>query len=72
MTIHAQPRLDTKQAAGFLGFAVSTLKISRVTGTLAGVKAPAYRKLGRKVVYDTSILEDWLGQFGNQPNTAAK
>ena len=71
MATHTQPRLDTNQAAEYLGFAVSTLNISRVTGTLAGVKAPAYRKLGRKVVYDASILEEWLNQFENQPNTAA-
>jgi hypothetical protein len=64
-------RFDTHQAADFIGFKPSTLKLSRVTGILAGVNSPTYRKMGRKVVYDRVVLEVWLSQFENQPNTAA-
>ncbi len=69
---NGQPlRLDTNQAAEFIGFKPSTLKISRVTGMLAGVNSPEYRKLGRKVVYDRTVLVEWMNQFKNQANTAA-
>lgn len=70
MTID-DPRFTTHQAARFIGCAPSTLKISRVTGTLLGRRAPAYRKLGRKVVYDRDVLQAWLEQFGTRTNTAA-
>jgi len=63
-------RLNTKAAAAFLGCSPSTLKISRVTGTLLGSKAPPYRKLGRKVVYDHEALHNWLDQFQPRTNTA--
>jgi len=66
-----KPRYSTGQAAAFIGCAPSTLKISRVTGTLLGSKAPPYRKLGRKVVYDRDALQAWLEQFGTRTNTAA-
>ena len=63
-------RVDNNQAAAFLGLAPSSLKLSRVSGTLAQVPAPMYRKIGRKVVYDLIVLVEWLEQFENQPNTA--
>jgi len=66
-----QPRLNTHESAKELGFASITLRMSRVTGTLAGCPAPTYRKIGRKVVYDRVVLSEWLEQFANQPNTAA-
>ena len=62
-----QPLLDTHEFAKKLGFASVTLRMSRVTGTLAGVPAPAYRK----VVYDEAVGDEWLAQFANQPNTSA-
>ena len=68
---HTSTVVDTHQCSTLLGFAASTIRISRVTGTLAGFPAPAYRKIGRKVIYDRVILEEWLNQFANQPNTAA-
>ena len=63
-------RLDTDEASAFIGFKPSTMKLSRVTGTLAGVNTPVFRKIGRKVFYDRAVLEEWLNQFENQPNTA--
>jgi predicted DNA-binding transcriptional regulator AlpA len=65
-----QPMLDTHEFAKKLGFASGTLRMSRVTGILAGVPAPTYRKLGRKVAYDEAVGDEWLAQFPNQPNTA--
>ena len=69
--LHKSTVVDTHGCAIILGFASSTIRISRVTGTLAGVPAPTYRKIGRKVVYDRVVLEEWLNQFNNQPNTSA-
>ena len=66
-----QPLLDTHEFAKKLGFASVTLRMSRVTGTLAGVPAPTYRKIGRKVVYDEAVGDEWLAQFASQPNTSA-
>jgi hypothetical protein len=62
---------NTHECAGELGFASSTIRMSRVTGILAGVPAPTYRKIGRKVVYDRVVLDEWLSQFANQANTAS-
>ena len=61
--------LDTHEAAALLGYKPSTLRVSRVTGLMAGVNTPAYRKLGRKVVYDRATLTKWLDQFKHQNNT---
>ena len=61
--------LDTHEAALLIGYKSTTLKLSRVTGILGGVPAPAYRKLGRKVVYDRVTLNEWLSQFHHQFNT---
>ena len=61
--------LDTHEAAMLLGYKSTTLRLSRVTGILGGVAAPAYRKLGRKVVYDRATLNEWLSQFQMQSNT---
>mgnify|MGYP000046388202 CR=1 FL=1 len=65
------PHCDTHVAANYLGFGSSTVRVSRVTGTLAGVPAPTYRKIGRKVVYDRMVLSKWIEQFANQQNTTA-
>jgi hypothetical protein len=47
--------LDTVAAANFTGLAVATLAKLRCTGG-----GPAYLKLGRKVVYRSGDLVDWL------------
>lgn len=54
-TLHHR-RLNTPQAAEFLGLAAATLERDRVTGRL-GIP---YLKLGRRVLYDRSDLEAWL------------
>ena len=65
-------RLDTRQAAAFLGVQPSSLKYSRHTGQLCGVTTPAYRKLGRRVIYDLDVLQQWLDQFELQTNTGIR
>jgi predicted DNA-binding transcriptional regulator AlpA len=47
--------LDARRAAAFLGVSISTLAKWRVSG-----KGPRFVKLGSKVAYRTSDLEDWL------------
>ena len=63
--------MTCKQAAEFLCCAEYTLRLSRTTGVLFSKKAPAYRKLGRKVIYDIQTLVDWLKQFELVQSTAS-
>lgn len=55
--------MTCKQAAEFLCCAEYTLRQSRSTGLLFNKRAPEYRKLGRKVIYETENLVSWLKQF---------
>ena len=48
-------RLRTPEAAAYVGLASRTLEKMRLTGD-----GPPFYKLGRAVVYDTFILDDWL------------
>ena len=48
-------RLSVAEAANYLGLAVSTLNKRRVTGD-----TPAFVKLGRRVLYDSKDLDEWL------------
>ena len=48
-------KLNSPEAAEYLGISVSTLSKRRVDGD-----GPKYLKLGRRVVYDTRDLDDWL------------
>lgn len=66
-----ESRLNTIKAARHLGVSPQTLRTSRTTGVLCGVKAPAYRKLTRHVVYDRATLDAWLDQFPEQTHSAA-
>ncbi len=66
-----KPRLDTHEGAFHISLASNTLRASRTSGVLCGVPAPTYRKIGRKVIYDRVVLDEWLEQFANQPNTAS-
>jgi len=65
-----KPRFDDHEAAAFIGCSAYTLKRSRTTGTLLGVKAPNYLKLTRMVRYERATLEEWLSQFPEYQNTA--
>lgn len=68
--LNIQQYLSERQAANYLGFAPSTLRQSRWSGVLAGVKAPGYIKLGRNVRYLRKDLDDWL-KSAMQPNGSA-
>ncbi len=48
-------KLNSPEAAEYLGISVSTLSKRRVDGD-----GPKYLKLGRRVVYDTRDLDAWL------------
>lgn len=63
--------LDNAPAAAFLHCSPHTLRLSRHTGRLFGVPAPAFLKMGRSVRYRRETLERWLAQFSEKPNTAA-
>jgi predicted DNA-binding transcriptional regulator AlpA len=54
--------LKSKQAANFLGINDDVLRKSRSTGTLFGLPAPKYIKLGRLVRYEASTLDAWVRQ----------
>lgn len=47
--------LNAHQVARRLGLSISTLAKMRLYGT-----GPVYAKLGRRVVYRTEDLEDWI------------
>lgn len=55
--------MTSKEAANFLGYAEKTLRDSRVTGVLGGVRTPPYKKIGKFCIYDDKDLEQWLNQF---------
>ncbi len=70
---NAHDLVASKEAATFLGFAEVTLRNSRYTGILAGVPAPAFRKVGTKTVrYERATLTAWLEQFGERASTSAQ
>lgn len=61
--------LSSESAANYLGYSIATLRNSRHTGTLAGVEAPTYKKLGKSIRYDKNVLDAWLAQFDDLANT---
>lgn len=69
--MHLPQHMTCKQAAEFLCCAEYTLRQSRSTGLLFNKRAPEYRKLGRKVIYDTENLVSWLKQFNLIQNTSS-
>jgi hypothetical protein len=62
--------LPTKSAAFYLGIAEITLRNSRMTGLLGKCSAPKFRKIGRKVIYFKSDLDDWLLSLPVYSNTS--
>lgn len=55
MTSPISSPLTVEVAATYTGLSVSTLNKLRISG-----KGPVFLKLGRRVVYDPSDLDDWL------------
>jgi len=68
--IENKDQLTTEEAALFLGYSPHTLRNSRLSGILADVKPPEYKKRGRQVVYEKSALEAWDKQFNRRRNTS--
>ena len=62
--------LDNNDSAGLLGCSPHTLKISRHTGKLFGVAAPAYMKMGYNIRYKVETLQAWMDQFQEQSSTS--
>ena len=66
--------LTTEKAAEYLGYSARTLKQSRSSKLLCGVKAPPFRRIGTKTVrYKKSDLDGWVNEFakledGNEGN----
>jgi len=58
---------STKEAAIYLGFSVATLKSSRSSKILAGVKPPKHSSIGtRSIRYHVDDLEDWIDENAAQ------
>ncbi|WP_299310927.1 helix-turn-helix domain-containing protein [uncultured Halomonas sp.] len=55
--------LTEREAAAALGLQPATLRQSRWTGRLAGVKAPTFIRMGRNIRYRAEDLDAWLDQF---------
>lgn len=71
--IHSfEPPLDTVEASALLNCSSHTLRRSRSTGLLFGVRAPPYIKRGRNVFYEPITLENWNFQFPEYSNTAQR
>ena len=64
-----QKYLSEKTTANYLGYSTATLRNSRHTGVLAGVKPPVYKKMGKSIRYDKDVLDTWLAQFNDLTNT---
>lgn len=60
---------DSKQAAQYLCVSEISIRNSRITGLLGGIKAPSFRKIGRKVIYLKSDLDSWLDDLPSFENT---
>ena len=57
---------STAEAAEYLGYSTGTIAASRKTGTLAGVDAPKFIKMGNgpkaHVRYELDELNRWIDQ----------
>ena len=60
---------STISSSAFLGFQPTTMRNSRHTGRLAGVKPPAFIKMGAVVRYRGKTLKVWRNQFTEQLTT---
>jgi predicted DNA-binding transcriptional regulator AlpA len=56
-SVSTRKKLDTVEAADYLGLGKSTLDKLRVSGG-----GPAFIKIGKRVVYDPADLDAWFSQ----------
>lgn len=61
--------LDSKEAAQYLCVSEISIRNSRITGLLGGIKAPSFRKIGRKVIYMKLDLDMWIEGLPSYENT---
>lgn len=52
--------LTSKQAAAYLSISENSLRYSRITGLLSGLPTPRFKKIGAKVIYLKSDLDEWI------------
>lgn len=55
--------LNNTDAAKYIGYKPGTLRQSRYSKELAGVKPPVNFYRGRGAMYHVHILDEWLDQF---------
>jgi hypothetical protein len=60
---------DSKLAASYLSVSEISIRNSRISGLLGGIKAPKYRKIGRKVIYLQHDLDVWIEELPVYENT---
>jgi excisionase family DNA binding protein len=58
-------KLDTVEAAKYIGLGKSTLDKLRVAGG-----GPAFHKVGARVIYDPTDLDAWLAQYKRTSTSA--
>ena len=63
-------KITSHEFAALARCAEGTLRNSRHTGLLFGKKAPPYIKIGRKVLYRFSDVNEFLDQFETRNNTS--
>lgn len=65
-------RMADPIAAAYIGTTPATLRKSRHFGMLWGATAPKFRKVGRRVFYDRSVLDEWIDSASTEcQNTGA-
>lgn len=55
--------LSERDAARYSGCSVPWLRALRRSGSTARVKAPAYIRIGRKILYRKADLDEWLANY---------
>ncbi len=63
--------MTSKEAAIYLGYAENTLREARVKGILAGVQAPPYIIMGKRIEHEKVDLDTWKAQFRTMDGTSA-
>ncbi len=60
---------SSTETAYYLRYSENTLRKSRGTGQLGGRKAPPYIKIGGRIFYEVTDLDNWINSFCSQENT---
>ena len=61
----APAALSSEEAALYLGLSKCDLDQSRISGSLSGLTPPRFIRIGRRVRYRMSDLEQWLNSHDN-------